>query len=77
MGKKRRMKHLVEERGILMDQANLFGTGNAHSNEGNAHSNEARHGQMEDASEERLNILMRQIRDIDELINDPNCRCDA
>ena len=69
MGKKRMMKHIIEERSILLDQAQMFATGNAHRIE-------TRDGQMEDVSEERLNIMMGQIANIDSIINDPDSRSD-
>ena len=69
MGKKRMMKHIIEERGILLDQAQMFATGDAHRIE-------TREGQMEDVSEERLNIMLGQVQEIDGIINDPNSRSD-
>ena len=45
------MKHIVEERAILMDQVSHFATGNAHRIE-------TRDGEMQDVSEERLNIML-------------------
>ena len=70
MGKKRMMKHIVEERGILMDQANMSGTGDAHRVE-------TRDGRLEDVTEERLNIVLEQVREIDRIINDPDSRSDT
>jgi hypothetical protein len=67
MGKKRMMKHIVDERAILMDQVSKFATGNAHRIE-------TRDGEMEDVSEERLNIMLGQVREIDAIINDPDSR---
>ncbi len=67
MGKKRMRTHIMEERGILMDQVNKFATGDAHRIE-------TRDGQMEDVSEERLNIMLGQIREIDSILNDPDTR---
>ena len=65
MGKKRMMKHIIEERGILLDQAQMFATGDAHRVE-------TRNGQMEDVSEERLRIMLGQVHEIDSIINDPD-----
>jgi len=70
MGKKRMMKHIMEERSGLMDQAQMFGTGDAHRVE-------TRDGRLEDVSEERLNIILGQVRDIDSIINDADSTFDA
>jgi hypothetical protein len=67
MGKKRMMNHIIEERAILMDQVAKFATGDAHRIE-------TRDGEMEDVSEERLNIMLGQVREIDGIINDPDSR---
>jgi hypothetical protein len=63
------MEHIVEERGVLMDDAQLFATGGAYRFE-------ARDGAMEDVSEERLNIILRQVNEIDAIIRDPSNRPD-
>jgi len=63
-------KHIVEERVILLDQANMFATDDAHRIE-------TRDGEMEDVSEERLEIMLGQIRDIDRILSDPKCRSET
>ncbi len=63
MGRKRMMKHIIQERGTLLDQAQMFATGDAHRLE-------TRDGQMEDVSEERLDIILGQVHEIDCIIND-------
>jgi hypothetical protein len=66
-GNKRMRTHILEERVILMDQVNKFATGNAHRIE-------TRNGQMEDVSDERLYIMLEQVREIDSILNDPSTR---
>lgn len=63
--KDRMTKHIVEERGGLMDQAQKFATGDAYRVE-------MRDGDLEDVSEERLEIILEQVRDIDAILNDPD-----
>jgi len=70
VGKKRMMKHILDERKVLLDQANMFASGDAHRVE-------TRDGRLQDVSEERLGIMLEQVREIDSIINDPSCRPDA
>ena len=69
-GKERMMKHIIEERGILVGQANMFATDDAHRIE-------TRNGEMEDVSEERLDIMRGQIEEIDSIIDDPECQSES
>ena len=68
--KRRMRKHLVEERKGLMAQARMFASGDAHRIE-------TRDGQMEDVSEERLNIMLGQVLEIDSILSDPDSQSDA
>jgi hypothetical protein len=53
-----------------MAQARMFATGDAHRIE-------TRDGQMEDVSQERLNIMLGQVLEIDSILNDPDSQSDT
>ena len=63
MPKERMKKHIIQERGDLLDQAQKFATGDAQRIE-------RREGEMTDVSAERLNIILEQDHEIDSIIND-------
>jgi hypothetical protein len=65
VGKSRMTKHLEEERKGLMTQARMFSTGDAHRVE-------TRDGELKDVTEERLNIMLGQVLEIDSILNDPD-----
>ena len=57
----------MDERKGLMAQARMFASGDAHRIE-------TRNGQMEDVSDERLQIMLGQVLEIDSILNDPASR---